>query len=118
MGTRLQINKGVIIMRKPIKSEKEIVKIAKDYVKSCKMCFDHNSTEHWVQIFAGNRYETLAAVQLDDHENKLPKKYRKIFVETFTAGTMEIIAQKKKVHEEKERQAAAASRARRKKGGK
>ena len=58
------------------KTGAEIKRVAKEYVKSNAMCFDCNSTEKWVRIYAGKRYETFEAVQRYDYDNVLPKKFR------------------------------------------
>lgn len=100
------------------KTGAEIKRVAKEYVKSNAMCFDCNSTEKWVRIYAGKRYETFEAVQRYDYDNILPKKFRKIFVDTFTEGMLEVIEQKKKEHAKKEAEERAKRRDSKRKGKK
>lgn len=98
------------------KTEKDIKRVASEYVESNSMCFDCNSTEKWVRMYAGKRYETLEAVQRDDYDNKLPKKFRKIFVDTFTVGMLQVIEQKKKERAKKEADERAKKRDSKRKG--
>lgn len=103
---------------KTYKTGVEIKRVASEYVKSNSMCFDCNSTEKWVRIYAGKRYETLEAIQRDDYDNILPKKFRKIFVDTFTDGMLEVIEQKKKERAKKEAEERAKKRDSKRKGKK
>lgn len=59
-------------------------------------CFSRESTEHWVRIFAGKRYDTITALdELNLGAEKEYIKYRKDFIKGFTAEMKELIKKKK-----------------------
>lgn len=86
-----------------ITTEQQILETALAYVHSCKMCFDWQSTEKWVRMFANKRYDTLYQVQKDDLENVMPRKFRKLFEDRFTQGMMKEIEDKQRIHIAKEK---------------
>ena len=104
-------------MRGVIKSTKKGIK---DYtVKSANTftkCFDANSTERWVRIFAAKRWETIKAVQLDDYNNPIPKKFDKVYIDTFVEIILPYIEECKKRKAKKDREEAEKERNKRKRG--
>lgn len=86
-----------------IKTETDIRDAAMNCAKSCTMCFDWQSTERWVRLFANKRYDTIFEVQKCDCNNIMPKKYRKIFEDVFTKYTLKVIEQKQLEHIAKEK---------------
>lgn len=95
-------------MRGKIKvSEKGITAYASEVAKSHTMCFDADSSEKWVRIYASKRWDTIKKVQLDDYDNKIPKKYDNIFINAFTNEILSYIEKckenrKKKIAQERE----------------
>lgn len=99
-----------------ITTEQQILETACAYVHSCKMCFDWQSTEKWVRMFANKRYDTLYQVQKDDLENVMPRKFRKLFEDRFTQGMMKEIADKQRIHIAKEKAEKSKKKAIHRKG--
>jgi hypothetical protein len=99
-----------------ITTEQQILETALVYVHSCKMCFDWQSTEKWVRMFANKRYDTLYQVQKDDLENVMPRKFRKLFEDRFTQGMMKEIEDKQRIHIAKEKAEKSKKKAIHRKG--
>ena len=99
-----------------ITTEQQILETALAYVHSFKMCFDWQSTEKWVRMFANKRYDTLYQVQKDDLENVMPRKFRKLFEDRFTQGMMKEIEDKQRIHMAKEKAEKSKKKAIHRKG--
>lgn len=99
-----------------ITTEQQILGVAGMYVHSCRMCFDWQSTEKWVRMFANKRYDTLYQIQKDDLENVMPRKFRKLFEDRFTQGMMKEIEAKQRIHIAKEKAEQSKKKAIRRKG--
>ena len=99
-----------------IKTETDIRNAAMNCAKSCTMCFDWQSTERWVRIFANKRYDTLYQIQKDDLENVMPRKFRKLFEDRFTQGMMKEIEAKQRIHMAKEKAEQSKKKAIHRKG--
>ena len=97
-------------------TESDIKREALDCAKSCEMCFDWQSTEKWVRMFANKRYDTLYQIQKDDLENVMPRKFRKLFEDRFTQGMMKEIEAKQRIHMEKEKAEKSKKKAIHRKG--
>lgn len=59
-------------------------------------CFTRESTEHWIRMFAGKRFDTITALdELELGDEKEYNKYRKDFIRGFTAEMKELVKRKK-----------------------
>lgn len=83
-------------------NEKSILNLSKSCAKAYKDCFTSESTEHWVRRFAKSHYETIYLVQIDQYDNKLSKKYEKVFIDNFTDLMLKHIETLKKTTKKKE----------------
>lgn len=71
-------------------------KFGKDKAWTYIECFTKESTERWIRMFAGYRYDTIIAIdELNLNDDKVYNNYRKDFIRGFTSEMKELIRRKK-----------------------
>lgn len=93
-----------------------IKKFAKEFAETYKDCFCWYSEERYVRGFAARHFETVCAINEDEHGIVISKKNRKLFVEEFSKHQLNNILYMKEQHNKKEKEQIKKKGVRRKEG--
>ena len=93
-----------------------IKKFAKELADTYKDCFAWYSEEIYVRGFAARRFETVCAINEEEHGIVISKKNKKLFVEEFSKWQLNNILYMKQQHNKKEKEEIKKKGVRRKKG--
>lgn len=101
----------------PLKNDaRSIKKFAIQFADTYEDCFCWYSTEVYVKGFAKRHFETVCAINEDEHGIVISNKNIQLFIDTFTEIQLLKIADKKKIHNREEREKAKAESEKSRKG--
>lgn len=93
-----------------------IKKFAKEFADTYKDCFCWYSEERYVRGFATRHFDTVCAINEDEHGIVISKKNKKLFVDEFSKWQLNNILYMKEQHNKKEKEEIKKKGVRRKKG--
>lgn len=103
----------------PLKNDsRSIKKFATEFAYTYRDCFCHYSQETYVRGFAKRHFETVCAINEEEHGIKISAKNIKLFIDTFTEIQLQNIEVKKQEYIQKRKEEAEKARkgVKRKKG--